>query len=258
MATLGALSQLLSALAFAGFGGVALWLLSRPRARMAALMPSPRWLIAAAIASAIWCAALYRFAPGSSEAMVARPLRDLAMLGWLGATFWPAQAPMPGPRLILRLLVTICAIALVGGIAAHMQSAAAGAWLSPALDVSAMIVAIGGLLIVDGAARGASVGLRMPVMAVAGGFAMLWAYELNVQLIGALTGKPASTLIHLIPAVALLMAPTFVLAAMDVGRERIRLSRSVATRTLVLLGAASYLILIGLTGLFPHLFSTTV
>jgi len=254
VATLGALSQLLSALAFAGFGGVALWLLSRPRERMAALMPAPRWLVVAAIASAVWCAALYRFAPGSSQAMVARSLRDLAMLGWLGATFWPARTPMPGPpRLILRLLVTICAIALVGGIAAHMQNAAAGAWLSPALGVSAMIVAIGGLLIVDGAARGASVGLRMPVMAVAGGFAMLWAYELNVQLIGALTGKPASTLIHLIPAVALMMVPTFVLAAMDVGRERIRLSRSVATRTLVLLGAAAYLILIGLAGAVARL-----
>ncbi|HEX2813740.1 MAG TPA: XrtA/PEP-CTERM system histidine kinase PrsK [Sphingopyxis sp.] len=254
VATLGALSQLLSALAFAGFGGVALWLLSRPRERMAALMPAPRWLVVAAIASAVWCAVLYRFAPGSSQAMVARSLRDLAMLGWLGATFWPVRAPMPGPpRLILRLLVTICAIALVGGIAAHMQSAAAGAWLSPALDVSAMIVAIGGLLIVDGAARGASVGLRMPVMAVAGGFAMLWAYELNVQLIGALTGKPASTLILLIPAVALMMVPTFVLAAMDVGRERIRLSRSVATRTLVLLGAAAYLILIGLAGAVARL-----
>ena len=254
MATLGALSQLLSALAFAGFGGVALWLLSRPRERMAALMPAPRWLVVAAIASAVWCAALYRFAPGSSQAMVARSLRDLAMLGWLGATFWPAPAPMPAPlRLILRLLVTIAAITLVGGIAVHMRSAAAGAWLGPTLGASAMIVAVGGLLLVDGAARRASAGLRMPVMAVAGGFAMLWAYELNVQLIGALTGKPASTLIHLIPAVALMMAPTFVLAAMDVGRERIRLSRSVATRTLVLLGAAAYLILIGLAGAVARL-----
>ena len=35
---------------------------------------------------------------------------------------------------------------------------------------------------------------------------------------------------------------------MDVGRERMRLSRTAATRTLVLLGAAAYLLLIGLTG----------
>ena len=254
MATLAALSQLLSALALAGFAGVALWLLARPRARMAALMPAPRWLSIAAIASAIWCAALYRFAPGSSEALVAQALRDLAMLGWLGATFWSAHAPMPAPlRLIFRLLVTIGSIALCGGAAAHWHDTAAGRWLRPGLDIAAAIVAVGGLLLVDGAVRRASAGLRMPVMAVAGGFAMLWAYALNVQLIGALTGKPASTLIALLPAVALMVLPTFVLAAMDVGRERIRLSRSAATRTLVLLGAAAYLILIGLVGAVARL-----
>ncbi|MBN8845130.1 MAG: PEP-CTERM system histidine kinase PrsK, partial [Sphingomonadales bacterium] len=108
-------------------------------------------------------------------------------------------------------------------------------------------------LIVDGAVRRASAGLRMPVMAVAGGFAMLWAYELNVQLIGALTSKTASTLIHLLPAVALLILPTFVLCAMDVGRERIRLSRTAAMRTLILLGAAIYLVLIGLVGAVARL-----
>lgn len=249
MAILAALSDILSALALVGFAGVALWLLTRPKARMAALMPAPGWLVIAAVGCAIWCAAIYRFAPGSSQALVARSLRDLAILGWLGATFWPAHSPMPGPlRLIFRMLVTISAVTLVGGIVAHWQSATADVLLVSALGASAMIVATGGLLVVDGAARRASAGLRMPVMAVAGGFAMLWAYELNVQLIGALTGKPASTLIHLLPGVALMILPIFALAAMDVGRERIRLSRTAAMRTMVLLGAAAYLVLIGLVG----------
>lgn len=66
-----------------------------------------------------------------------------------------------------------------------------------------MVVAVGELLIIDGGVRHASAGQRMPVMAVAGGFAMLWAYELNVQLVGALTGQKASTLIALLPAVVL-------------------------------------------------------
>ena len=57
------LSQILSGLALAGFAGVALWLLMRPRARMAALMPAPRLLIAAAAATALWCAAGAVFAP---------------------------------------------------------------------------------------------------------------------------------------------------------------------------------------------------
>ncbi len=46
----------------------------------------------------------------------------------------------------------------------------------------------------------------------------------------------------------LLTLPTYVVAAMDVGRERMRLSRTAATRTLLLLGGAVYLVLIGLTG----------
>lgn len=124
----------------------------------------------------------------------------------------------------------------------------ASEWLGPSLAVSTMLVAIGGLLVIDSGVRRASAGLRMPVMAVAGGFAMLWGYELNVQLIGAMTGRAATTLIHLLPAVALAILPTFVIAAMDIGRERMRPSRPAAVRTLILLGAALYLVLIGLSG----------
>ncbi|MFC3786242.1 putative PEP-CTERM system histidine kinase [Sphingopyxis italica] len=250
MSALAGLSQILSTLALAGFSGVTLWLLMRPRARMAALMPAPRWQVTAAAATALWCAALTVFSPGTSEALVVQMIRDGAMLGWLGATFWSPRAPMPRPlRLILRMLATICLLAFLLGAAAHLGAgAAAASWMKPTLTFTAMIVAIGGLLIIDGAVRRASGGLRMPVLAVAGGFAMLWAYELNVQLIGALTGEKASTLIALVPAVALLTVPIHVVAAMDIGRERMRLSRTAATRSLILLGAAVYLILIALTG----------
>ena len=215
---LAGLSEILSALALAAFAGVAMWLFARPRSRMMVLMPAPRWLAIAAAATAAWCAALYIWSPGSSQALVAQALRDLAMLGWLRATFWSKATPMSRPlRLVLRLLVTVSAAMLLIGGAAHWQHGAdAAEWLGPTLAISAMIVATGGLLVVDGAVRRASTALHMPVMAVAGGFAMLWAYELNVQLISALTGKPALTLIHLLPAVALLILPTFVVAAMDV------------------------------------------
>lgn len=250
MTALAGLSQFLSTLGLAGFAGVALWLLARSPTRMAALMPVPRRLAIAAAATAIWCGALYAFAPGSSQALVAQSVRDLAMLFWLSGTFWSADAPMSRPlRLILRMLVTICLLALSLGAAAHLRAgAAAEPWMTPTLTFAAMVVAVGGLLIVDGGVRRAGAGQRMPVMAVAGGFAMLWAYELNVQLIGALTGETASTLIQLLPAVALLALPTYVVAAMDVGRERMRLSRTAAMRTLLLLGGAAYLVLIGLTG----------
>lgn len=249
------LSEILSAMALACFAGATLWLAMRPRERMAALMPAPRWLIVAAAGTTAWCFSLYLFGAGSSEALVVQSVRDLAMLGWLRATFWSTLAPMSRPlRLILRLLITISFSMLVVGSAAYWRRGGGAAeWLGPALSISAMIVATGGLLIVEGAVRRVSAGLRMPVLAVAGGFAMLWAYELNVQLIGALTDKPALTLIYLLPAVVLLMLPTFIITAMDVGRERMRLSRTAAMRTIILVAAAFYLILIGLTGAVARL-----
>ena len=254
MAALAGLLQLFAALAFVGFAGAALWLLMRPRARMAALMPAPGRLTAAAAATAVWCGALYGWPAASPQVLAGQAIRDLALLGWLAATFWPRHAPMPRPlRLILRLLVTICLIGLLLAVISAREGGEAEEALSAPLVIMAMIAAIGGLLLVDGGVRRASAGLRMPVLAVAGGFAMLWAYELNVQLIGALTGKPASTLIRLLPAVALATLPTFVVAAMDVGRERMRLSRAAALRSTLLLCAAAYLILIGLAGAVARL-----
>ena len=130
MSALATLSHILSVVALAGFTGVTLWLLMRPSARMAALMPAPRWLVAAAAATALWCAALAVFSPGSSEALVVQMVRDGAMLGWLGATFWSPRAPMPRPlRLILRMLATICLLAFLLGAAAHLRPGAA--WSSP-------------------------------------------------------------------------------------------------------------------------------
>lgn len=250
MSALAGLSQILSGLALAGFTGVTLWLLTRPRARMAALMPAPRWLAAAAAATAGWCAALLFFGPGSSQSLVVQTLRDLAMLCWLGQTYWSPRAPMSRAlRLILRMLATICVLTLLLGAAAHLRAgAAAEPWMTPTLTFAAMVVAIGGLLLIDGAVRHAGAGQRKPVMAVAAGFAMLWAYEVNVQLIGALTGRTASMLRDLLPAVALSTLPAYVVAALDIGRDRMRLSRTAATRTLVLLGGAAYLIVIALTG----------
>jgi putative PEP-CTERM system histidine kinase len=248
VAALDGLAQMLSGLALAGFACVALSLFLRPRVRMAALMPAPRLLALAAGSGALWAAAMMAFTPGAPQALLVQMLRDLGMLAWLGATFWPPNAPMSRPlRLIQKMLWTICVLTLLLGAAAFWRGgAAAEPWMEPTLTFAAMVVATGGLVIVDAGARHGA-GLRMPVMAVAGGFAMLWAYQLNVQLIGALTGKKASTLIALLPAVALLTLPTYVVAAMDVGRERMRLSRPAATRTLVLLGAAAYLVLIALT-----------
>lgn len=255
MGALAGLSEILSALAFAGFAGATLWLALRPRARMAALMPSFGWLVSAAATMALWAAATWAYQPASPEALVARALRNAVMLGWLGATFWNARAPMSRPlRLIQRMLITFCLVALAFGSIVWLRAGGVpGEWAGPGLALVAMIVASGGLLLVDSGVRHGSAGLRMPILAVAGGFAMLWAYELNFQLIGALTGTVPLTLMLLLPAVALLTLPTFVLAAMDVGRERMQLSRTAATRTILLIAGAGYLILIGLAGAIARL-----
>ena len=103
MGALAGLSQILSGLALAGFTGVTLWLLMRPRARMAALMPAPRLLAVTAAATALWCAAMAVYGAGSSQSLVVQTVRDLAMLLWLGATFWSPRTPMSRPlRLIAR------------------------------------------------------------------------------------------------------------------------------------------------------------
>ena len=140
MNALAALSQILSGAALAGFSGVTLWLLMRPRARMAALMPAPRWQVLAAAATALWCAALAIFSPGSSEALAVQMIRDGAMLGWLAATFWSSRAPMPRPlRLILRMLATICLLAFLLGAAAHLRAGTAAApWMKPTLTFTAI------------------------------------------------------------------------------------------------------------------------
>ncbi len=255
MTLLAGLTHLLAGLGTLGFSGAAIWLLVRPRARMAALLTAPRATIAAAAAMAVWCGALWLAGPDSAAALVVQPLRDAAILLWLGASFWSAAAPMGRPlRLVQRLLLTICFLMFgIGALSIWQGGDTAESWAAPTLAISAMIVATGGLIVVDGGVRRASAAIRTPVLAIAGGFAMLWTYELNIQFIGALTGTRATTLIALLPAVALLILPLFVLAAMDVGRERIRLSRSVAARGMLLLAAAAYLVLIGVVGAVTRL-----
>jgi putative PEP-CTERM system histidine kinase len=251
--TIAYVHAILAGLAMLSFGGATIWLMTRPRKRMAALMPTHRWLVLAVGGMACWCASLYIFGPEGSNVLLGVALRNFAMLAWIAHTFWRAEPPPRMLRLIFRLLMTICLVALLFGILAMLVVQGSSVtleqdWMYPGLALVAMLTASGGLLLIDNGIRHHSSEMRMPVLAVAGGFAMLWAYELNVQFIKALTGQPAQILVLLLPLVALLTLPTFLLAAMDVGREKLRLSRSVAMRTIILLVMAAYLVLIGLTG----------
>src|SRR3546814_18186682 len=94
----------------------------RPPQRMAALMPAPRWLIAAAAATTIWSLSAYQFGPGSNAALAGRLLRNIAWLGWLGATFLTPAAPLSRPlRLIRPGPVTTFSVACVAAPVAQTR-----------------------------------------------------------------------------------------------------------------------------------------
>src|SRR3546814_11558758 len=73
-------------------------------------------------ATTIWSLSAYQFGPGSNAALAGRLLRNIAWLGWLGATFWTPEAPMSRPlRLIRRVLVTICSVAVFAAAVAQAR-----------------------------------------------------------------------------------------------------------------------------------------
>src|SRR3546814_14561688 len=81
-------------------------------------------------------------------------------------------------RLIRRVLVTICSVAVFAAAVAQARGGLlAQPSMAPGLAIVAMVAAVGGLLLVDSGVRHGSAGLRMPLLAAAGGLAMLWADE---------------------------------------------------------------------------------
>ncbi|MBA4748596.1 MAG: PEP-CTERM system histidine kinase PrsK, partial [Sphingopyxis sp.] len=248
------LGGLFAWLAMLAFGAAALWLAFRPSQRVTELMPSRGALVALLAGMALWSGAWYVFGPGSLAALIADPLRNLGFLVWLHASFtrdgngqWSRSI-----RLMLVTLVTINLIATVLGGLAYLNIARAGVpigagWSTNGLHFVDMLTASAGLLLVEHFARHHSDGLRKAVLVVAGGLAALWAYRLNIHFLGWLSASTPTALIQVEPLVALMVLPSFILVAIDTGRERIRLSRAIAFRTLALVALAVYLVLIALT-----------
>lgn len=254
------LSSVFAGLAMLAFGGAALWLALRPSQRMTALMPSRRALVGVVAGLALWNGVWYIYGPGSPGSLLADTLRNLVFLAWLRASFAVdgSDLRLRSIRLMLLTLVMINLIAAIFGGLALLDIALADvpietAWLKPGLGLVDMLTASGGLLLVENFVRHRSDGLRAPVLLVAGGIAALWAYTLNIHLLGWLSGSTPVALVLLEPLVTLLVLPTFMLVAMDTGRERLRLSRTIAFRTLAIVALAIYLMLIALTGALARL-----
>ncbi len=251
-----ALSIALSGLAMLAFAVCGAWLALRPAARMAVLLPSRWWLVLMATAFMAWALAWFLAGPDSFAVLVAGALRNAAMLAWLAAALLGGKGPADGAvaiKLILTTLICICLITAALVFLTMIKSAVAGDILSPELLVPSativeMIAASGGLLLVDNMIRQRANSVRMPVVVLAGGCVALWAYALNIHMISAVSGAPAAMLIFLEPGVALVMLPPMLMAGMDTGREKVRLSRTMAFRAVAMLGIAIYLILIAIAG----------
>lgn len=251
------LGGVLAGLALLAYALAAVWLALRPAALVAPLMPSRPALVVAVCGVAIWALLWSRFGPGSVEAALGGAVRNLGFLVWLAATFGPARGY--GRALSVRVaLLTLLVINLVtlvmGGMAlidlALADKGGEAAWLAAPLGLVEMLTASAGLVLTENFVRHHHARLRMPLLAAAGGVAAVWAYALNIHLLGWLAGRPPSTLMFLEPLAALMVFPVFVFAALDTGRERMRLSRTIAVRTLAVMGLAIYLIIIALTAAF--------
>lgn len=242
-----------------GWLGLAGWLALRPARRMAILLPGRWWLAATSVAMAFWCWT-HLVAPFSPVVTVSVDVRNIAMLIWLFVAFHPRFG---GTRslsitLIFALLIALSVVAAIAAATTlpwELALAQVQGLREP--DVGQMIVqmltASGGLLLVDQIVRSGDANRRTPLLVACGAMAALWAYDLNFFLIGALAGRPAATLIRLEPLLSLFLIPAFLLAAMDTGREKVRLSRTMTLRAILLIGLAAYLVVISLTGAFAKL-----
>lgn len=241
----------LAALAWTGLAG---WLASRPGDRMHTNLPGRWLLVMLAAVMALWSAEAAANSAASQPALAAVDLRNVVLLAWLFVVFHPRNGfeRSRAVMLIFALLIALSVVSACISFAAYALAPADAGIPASANALSGELVmtltASGGLLLVDQLVRAANERIRKPLLVFTGSIAALWAYDLNIFLIGAMAGRPALTLINLQPLVAALLIIPLVLASMDSGRERIRLSRTMSLRAAAMAGIATYLVLIAVLG----------
>jgi putative PEP-CTERM system histidine kinase len=207
-----------------------------------------RWVLAFAFAAtALWGIASAALGPMTFMAGQAETLRNIAWLGFMYALLRRGE----GARRMWSLRAVYAALLLVAalqaGIGAALTDRAANhdvaELLMQAMIVLRMMFAIGALLLVHNiytaAASGARAGIGLPMAALAG----LWAYDLNLYTLSYLAGGWMEWLVALRGIGVAALAPVFVLAARRNQGWSIRLSRTVAFRSLSLGLMAGYFLL---------------
>ena len=207
-----------------------------------------RWVLASAYAAtSAWAIAGAALDPTSLAAGYAETLRNAAWLGYMYALLRRGE----GERRMWSLRAVYAALLLVAGLqvglgftAPYMMAETEIALLlMQATFVMRMMFAIGALVLVHNiytaAASGARGGIGLPMTALA----LLWAYDLNLYTLSYLADDWMAWLVAMRGFAIAGLAPVFALAARRNQNWSIRLSRTVAFRSVSLGIVAAYLLL---------------
>lgn len=207
-----------------------------------------RWVLAAACAAtALWAVASAALEPTTLLAGHAETLRNVAWLGFMYALLRRGE----GTRRMWSLRAVYAALLLVAGLQVGIGVASRyltldedlAALLMQATFVMRMMFAIGALLLVHNlytaAASGARAGIGLPMAALA----MLFAYDLNLYTLSYLAGGWMAWLVALRGFAVAALVPVLALSVRRNQSWSIRLSRTVAFRSLSLGIVAAYLLL---------------
>ncbi|MEY4269930.1 MAG: system histidine kinase PrsK [Pseudomonadota bacterium] len=220
---------------------------------------APALFRAGLLATALWLAATAWRGPFHVLTASAEVARNLVWLAFLFAAFrqkgekatraiWFVHAAVGVVNLATLLLYAM----RIGRLARGAETGTVS--LIAPFDIALhMVIAAGGMVLVDQLVRARRAEGNRPSLLVAGAIAALWAYELNMYIIGALSGEPAKLLMLLHPIFGALCFPGFLMAISRRGSAPIRLSRTVTVRSIMLFAISCYLILMAATAMAAQL-----
>ena len=236
-ATIGLLSHSLAALSFMLLG---IWQLDRHRDRAAAL------LILACATTALWAAVTAHVGGIAVEARLLESARNAA---WLGFLYLLLQRGGTRRRALDALYLALLFV-LLGNAGVDVADLLidAGPQVDQAILMASftlrMLFAVGALVAVhnlySATAPGARAGIGLPMAALAA----LWGFDLNLYALSWLQHALSPELVAARGVLVMGLAPVFALAAKRNEGWTIRLSRSVAFRSVALVAALGYLVLV--------------
>lgn len=208
--------------------------------------PDRAALLAAAMASTIWCALAASLGPDHGASILAAMARNLALIAAIFSLF-SADGRSNSLKPIRPVIIALVLVQLLQPVVLLFQLRAAGVpeLAAAVFEVRVVIdtlVSIGALMLLHNLYAGAAAGLR-PVLRWTGvGLAGIFAYDLNLSTIAYLGGEVPGLIGDLRGLFAGVMAVLFALGMNAAGpRMQFSPSRAVTFRTLSLLLIGGYL-----------------